>query len=707
MSPNSHFLKLADKAPVHTRRLELLAVGFAFIALVPCQTASGSSSWSAPNSKLIQPSDDSQPQTPPVDLTKASIEDLMNMEVTTVSKKEEKISRIPAAIFVVTSEDIRRSGANNIPDVLRMVPGLDVAQMNANTWAISARGLNGEFSNELLVLLDGRNVYTPTFGGVFWDVLDVPLEDIQRIEVIRGPRGLIWGANAVNGVINIITKKAGETKDAMISSGGGNVDQGFGTLQYGGSAGNTTDYRIYSKYLNQDHAPSVSGQNGGDGWHLLDSGFRTDSALSAKDTLSVEGGMYAGREGDPSTTLPSIASPGPVDVELTVNLSGGFLQGVWNHTFSDRADSTLRVSYDTYTRNDQLGETRRLGDIEFRNHLLWGSRQDLIWGLEYSNTLSDSHGDSFVSLNPNHQELQEFSAFVQDEIAVVPDRAYLTVGTRLIDSYYSGWGLMPTARTTYELNTRNMVWAAVSRALRTPDAIDTSVRLDFAGIPGPGGTPVLVAEIGNPHVQSEALLAYECGYRATISDKLSIDLAAFYNDYTHQETLEPAPPFFETVPAPPHLVIPSTYENLEVAHGQGAEVFANWNINDRWTISSGYAVERLHAETLPGSQDATTPLEDQGSTPDVQAQLRSHLQVFKTLEWDVSTYFVDRVALNNIPSYTRVDTGLSWRCKKELSLSLVGQNLLRDHHLEFIDPTGASRSTEIKRSAYAKLTWQF
>jgi iron complex outermembrane recepter protein len=648
------------------------------------------------------------PRTPPQgDLTTASIEDLMDMEVTSVSKKEQKISRAPAAIFVITSEDIRRSGANNIPDVLRMVPGMDVAQINAFTWAISARGLNGEFANQLLVLVDGRNVYTPTTAGVFWDVVDLPLEDIERIEVIRGPGGSIWGANAVNGVINIITKKAGETKGTVAVAGGGNLDQGSGTLQYGGSAGQGTDYRIYSKYLNQDHFPDAAGQNGGDGWHLLEGGFRTDSTLSAKDNLSVEGDVYTGREGDPSTTLPLITSPGLVDVELNVNLSGGFVQGVWNHTFSERADTTLRASYDSYERSDQLDETRRTGDIEFRNHLTLGNRQDFIWGLEYSNTVSDSDGNLFVSLNPNHSDLQAFSAFVQDEITVIPDRFYFTAGTKLIRSYYGGWALLPTARATYALNTHNMMWAAVSRALRTPAATDTTVRLNFAGFPGPGGEPAVAAEIGNPNVKGEPLIAYEFGYRAMVGTKLSIDLAAFYSDYPHQETLEPTTPFFETSPSPPHLVIPTTPENLENATGQGAEIFANWKITDRWTISPGYAVERIHAYSLPGSQDTADPLEDQGSSPNVQAQLRSHFQISKALDWNVSTYFVDRLVLNNIPSYTRVDTGLSWRWKAGLSLSLAGQNLLRDHHLEFIDPTGASRSTEIKRGAYAKVTWQF
>jgi iron complex outermembrane receptor protein len=225
------------------------------------------------------------------DLTQVSLENLMNIEVTSVSKKEQKLSRTAAAIFVITQEDIQRSGATNIPDVLRMVPGMDVAQIDGNTWAISARGLNGEFSNELLVMVDDRNVYTPTFGGVFWDVVDFPLENIERIEVIRGPGGSVWGANAVNGVINIITKKASETRGALIVAGGGNLDQGFDTVRYGGSLVKGTDYRVYAKYLNQDHLPDLTGQNGADGWHMQRAGFRTDSVLSSKDALMFRGDL--------------------------------------------------------------------------------------------------------------------------------------------------------------------------------------------------------------------------------------------------------------------------------------------------------------------------------------------------------------------------------------------------------------------------------
>jgi iron complex outermembrane receptor protein len=291
------------------------------------------------------------PQQASADLTTKSLEDLMNVEVTSVSKDEQKLSRTASAIFVITAEDISRSGATNIPDLLRMVPGMNVAQINANTWAISVRGFNGEFSNKLLVLVDGGTVYTPTFGGVYWDVLDIPLDDIERIEVIRGPGGTIWGANAVNGVVNIITKKAADTRGALLVAGGGSLDQGFGTAQYGSSLGHDTNYRVYAKYFNQAELPGLAGQIGGDGWHLLSGGFRLDSALSPNDTLSIQGNLYRGDERSPTQILTSLTSSTLQNVDPTVNLSGDVFQLDWNHVFSARSQTNLQVSYDDYKRD--------------------------------------------------------------------------------------------------------------------------------------------------------------------------------------------------------------------------------------------------------------------------------------------------------------------------------------------------------------------
>ncbi|MGB8524826.1 MAG: TonB-dependent receptor [Candidatus Acidiferrales bacterium] len=647
------------------------------------------------------------PQQNSTDLTTKSLEDLMNVQVTSVSKNEQTLSRTASAIFVITAEDIARSGAMNIPDLLRMVPGMDVAQINAHTWAISARGFNGEFSNELLVLVDGRTVYVPTFGGVFWDVLDMPLDDIERIEVIRGPGGTIWGANAVNGVVNIITKKAADTHGALIVAGGGTLDQGFGTAQYGGALGKNTDYRVYSKYLDQSQLPAIAGQLGGDSWHLLSGGFRIDSTLSPRDTLDVQGSFYRGNEGNPSRILASVTSPGLEEVDPKVDLSGGYLQLAWNHTFSARSDTTLQISYDSFGRNDTLAENRYTLNLDFQHHIEWGQRQIIIWGLDYRYSSSQTHGSLIISLNPADLTTQIAGSFVQDEIALSPDRLYLTIGTKLEHDYYTGFVLLPSARIAWQPNNHLMFWAAVSRAARTPASLDISERLNFAGFPGANGVPVLIGQVGNPHFKNEDLTAYEAGIRNTILKRLSIDFAAFYGDYTHQETAEPAPPVFETAPAPPHLFIPTVFENLLHGESHGLEVAANWKVTDRWTLSPGYAFEQIHMHLDPSSQDTTSVSPAQGSSPVNSGQLRSHFIFPHNMSWDTSAYFVGRLNDPKIPSYTRVDTGLTWHYREGLSISVVGQNLVRDHHLEFIEPTGATVSTLIKRSAYAKVTWRF
>jgi iron complex outermembrane recepter protein len=644
-------------------------------------------------------------QTKQADLTDLSLEDLMNTKVTSVSKTEQKISRTASAIFVISSTDIVRSGATNIPDLLRMVPGVDVAQIDANTWAISARGLNGRFSNKLLVLLDGRTVYTPTFGGVFWDVLDLPLEDIERIEVIRGPGGTIWGANAVNGVINIITRRAAETRGGMVVAGGGNLDQGFGTAQYGNSMGASTDYRAFAKYFNQDHLPGPAGSDGADGWHVLRAGFRTDSRLSARDTISLEGDMYTGREGVPGSFLPSVVSV-LQNVDSEAPLSGGFLNAVWDHAFSARAGTSLQVSFDRYKRDDVLMEKRGTFEIAFGHHFGWGERQDIVWGANYRNSDSDTHGNLSFSLNPADVNMQLFSAFLQDEIALVPDKLYLTIGSKLDHNYYTGLNLFPSARVAWIPSTRHMFWAAISRADRTPAETDASDRINFAGFQGPGG-PTLVALVGNPRIQNEGLIAYEAGYRTTILHDLSMDLAAYYGRYDHEETTEPAPPFFESSPAPPHQVLPVTYQNLMHGEAHGFEVAANWKVTDRWTLSPGYAFEQIHMHLDPASKDPGEVFDAQGTSPVNSAQLRSHAALQHGVAWDVSGYFVDRLKNGAAPSYTRLDTGLTWRWTEGLAVSVVGQNLLRDRHLEFTDNLGSVRSTLVKRSVYAKFTWQF
>jgi iron complex outermembrane receptor protein len=635
------------------------------------------------------------------DLSERSIEDLMNIAVTSVSKTAQTLSRTASAVFVINEDNIRNSGATNIPDLLRMVPGMDVAQINSSTWAISARGFNNRFSNELLVMVDGRSAYTPTFGGVFWEVLDLPLEDIERIEVIRGPGGSIWGANATNGIINIITKKASETQKALIVGGGGNVDQGFGTLQYGGKMGGS------AKYLNQGRLPDATGGNANDAWNAFRSGFRLDAALSAKDTLSVQGDLYDGRENSDEGFLPSITSSGTQLRQARLTLSGGFLQSIWNHVSSPRSDTSLHVSYDHYSRPDQLGEKRDTLSADFQHHYLWGQRQTIVWGLGARFSASRADGSLFITLNPPYVDNGLYGLFAEDEIALAKNRLYLTAGTKVEHDDYTGVNPIPSVRMAWTINQQHMLWGAVSRALRTPSDTDVAIRLNFGGFQAPNGTPVVASLFGNPHFKSEESIAWEMGYRTTVVRHLSIDLSAYYNTYSKQETTEPEAPFFEAMPAPPHLVLPVTYQNLMHGEAHGLEIAANWKVTDRWMLSSGYAFEQIHMYLDATSQDKQAVGETDESAPVHTAQLRSHLALPHSLAWDSSAYFTSRLGDPHVASYTRLDSGLTWQWKEGISLSLVGQNLLQAEHLEFIDANASVQSALIKRGGYAKFTWHF
>jgi iron complex outermembrane receptor protein len=486
------------------------------------------------------------------DLTNQSLEDLMNTQVTSVSKKEQKLSRTASAIFVISQEDIRRSGATNIPDLLRMVPGMDVAQINGSTWAISARGFNQQFSNKLLVTIDGRSVYTSTFAGVFWDTMDYPLEDIERIEVIRGPGGPIWGANAVNGVVNIITKKAGDTKGALLVGGGGSVQQEFGLAQYGGKLNSGTDYRIYTKYFDQAQMRDLTGQKGADDWHAFRTGFRLDSQVSAKDNLMIEGDLSVIREGEFGFFLPSVTSPSLIPVPEEIATTNSSFETVWQHVFSPRSDTKLQASFDRHFRDDPLNpEVRDTLDFEFQHHLALGQRHDLIWGLGYRFTPDHIEDSLTVGMNPDTRNLQVFTAFIQDEFAWVPDRFYLTVGTKFEHNDYSGFEIMPTLRATWTPSTRQMFWAAISRDLRAPSRDDTDLVVNVGSTIAPGGAITLTRFVGNPKFKDERLIAYEAGYRTMVSDHLSFDLAAFFNHYDRVQTTEPSISFFENNPPPP------------------------------------------------------------------------------------------------------------------------------------------------------------
>jgi iron complex outermembrane receptor protein len=646
------------------------------------------------------------PQQKPADLTERSLKDLMNIEVTSVSKKQEKLAHTAAAIFVITAEDIRRSGATNIPDLLRMVPGLDVAQVNGSSWAVSSRGFNDQVADKLLVLIDGRTVYSPLFNGVFWDVQEVPLENIERIEVIRGPGAAIWGANAVNGVINIISKTASETQGALITGGGGTHDRGFGMAQYGGTLGGETTYRVDSENASLNHLTNLAGQNGDDGWDVYRAGFRVDSKLGAKDSLTIQGDGYTGSEGEVVAAVTSLVLPQPQVLDLRQNIGGWDILSRWDRAFSPTSQTTLQVYFDRTNRGDATyGEGRDTFDIDFQHHITWGKRQDIVWGLGFRSTSDSIRGSFRVFFTPSAVTDLLFSSFVQDEIAIRPGSLYLTLGTRLDHNPDTGFGVEPSASLAWLANDKTTFWTSISRALGTPSR-KQDVRFNEAILPDPGGPPILESVFGFKQ-KDEAILATEIGYRTQISEHLSLDLTGFYNSYTNIESSAVGALFVEADPAPMHLVLPIFLANMLHGEGYGAEVVANWKPISRWTLSPGFSYLQLHLHHDPTSTDTTTAAAAEGSSPREQAQLRSHVEMTSRWAWDTSVYFVGRLPALQIPSYTRLDAGLTWRLRERLSFSVAGQNLLQGHHVEFSSSSQIVLSSLVKRSVYAKIVWRF
>ena len=647
-------------------------------------------------------------QSTQTDLTSLQIEDLMNVDVTSASKKEQKMSRVPAAIFVITQEDIRRSGATNIPDLLRMVPGLEVAQVTPSIWAISARGFNSQYSNKLLVLIDGRTVYTPLFSGVYWDAQDVPLDSIDRIEDIRGPGATVWGANAVNGVINIMTKIARQTPGGMATSEGGTLDHGAGIVRYGGRIGARGAYRAFADgfeigpFLTPDH------QNAQDDWYRFHGGFRVDEEVSAKDSLTMEGEAVRGNAGEMVTTIVSLQPPVNANLDLRDRFSGWNVLGRWKRVLSPGSETTLQAYFDRSNRGDTTyGYGLNTFDVDFQHHGVWRRRQDFVWGLGYRVNSDNSAREFRFSVNPQALNYQIFSSFVQDEIALRPDHLYVSVGTKLEHDYFNGFNLQPTARVTWAPEGRDMVWAAVSGAQRSPSRGETGFRDNEAVYPGPDNLPILISVFGNPAQRNEHLIATEAGFRRAWTDRLSFDSALFFNQYQDLRSGEPGATRLEADPPPVHLLMPITIANLLHGETHGIEAFASLKLADRWTLSPGYTFLTMHLHRNATGLDVGTGPETEGGIPNQQAQLRSNVNLPWHWEWTTSAYFVGQLAAPKIASYTRLDVNLVWHPSDKMSLGVVGQNLLQGLHQEYSDSVLTVTPSLVRRSAYARLTWRF
>jgi iron complex outermembrane recepter protein len=633
---------------------------------------------------------------PASDLTSRSLTELMDIEVRSPSRTPQKLSQVAAAVYVITQEDIRRSGATTIAEALRMSPGLDVARIDSSRWAISSRGFNDFFANKLLVLMDGRSVYTPLFSGVFWDVQDTMLEDIEQIEVIRGPGAAMWGANAVNGVINIITKNSADTQGGLISGGTGTEELGFGSVRYGGKIAEGLTYRAYVKYFNRDDFKLPNG--GGDAadeWDMFRGGFRSDWKISDGNSVRLQGDAYSGTTGQdvkvPLPPAPLAPPPWPI-VTLTGRgkVAGGNVLGSYQHVFSDSSDLTLQTYYDRTERTDQVHqEFRDTYDLDFQHRFELGERQEFIWGLGYrlsTDKLSRGLGAiQTIGFVPAERRDQLFSAFAQDVIKLHEDDLKFTLGTKVEHNSYTGWEIQPNARLIWEPSERHSIWAAVSRAVRTPARFEHTIQGFFTQNGQSGGI------FGNPNYESEELTAYEIGYRVQPNKRVSFDLAGFINDYENLRVFA-----FSGLGVTP--------QNVGSAETYGGELGANFKVTEQWRLFAGYTFLKmqLHSQTR-FAVGAETP---ERESPQHQVQVRSYYDLPWNLELDAAVYYVDSLAARTVPGYTKLDLRLGWRPKQNFELSIVGQNLLDSRHPEFGEGFLVS-PTEIERSVYAKATWRF
>lgn len=647
-----------------------------------------------------------QDQPAPGELTELSLEQLMNIDVTSVSKKEERLFDAPAAIYVLTNEDIRRSGATTIPEALRMVPGLEVAQIDANKWAITARGFNTLFANKLLVLIDGRSVYTPFFSGVYWDVQDVMLEDIDRIEVIRGPGATLWGANAVNGVINITTKSAKETQGVLATTGFGSHEQGFGAARYGGKIGDTLHYRVYAKYFNRENFVDLQGRDAPDDWDMIRGGFRFDWALAERDNVTLQGDLYDGDVGGTENAL-SFTPPFSRVRRVDEDTLGGNVIGRWTHTLSERSSTSLQLYYDRTEREFTFRERRDTYDVDFQHDIAFGERHAVVWGLGYRLTSDDLRPltGTLGSLDPSSRNDQLFSLFAQDQIRLIPERLALTLGSKFEHNDYSGFEVQPSIRLVWTPSQRHTVWGAVSRAVRTPSRVEENFRLTTAVIPLPDGLPSSIDLFGNRDLKAEELMAYELGYRMQPLDRLSVDIAAFYNVYDDLSSIEPGVPAFTFTPVP-HLSIPLIFKNK--AHGEtyGVEVASTLVATEWWRLMAGYTWLEMQLHKTPGSL-ASGVTDPERQSPHNQFNFRSFIDLPWRLQFDTMLYYVDNLPAFGTSSYFRLDLRLGWQPTEQLDFSLVGQNLNNRRHDEFGQVLGSGAPSEIERSVYGKITWKF
>jgi iron complex outermembrane recepter protein len=627
-----------------------------------------------------------------IDYFDLTLEQLMDTKILTVSKKNETLADAPAAIYVVTSEDIVRSGVTNIPDALRMVPGMVVASSDSNSWAISIRGFNSTLANKLLVLIDGRTIYNPVFGGVLWEAHELLLADIARIEVIRGPGGTLWGANAVNGVINIITKHSRETQGNLVSALYGNEEQGTLSMRKGGTLGDDSFYRVYSKAFKRDSSYHSIRDDNQDQWDGIRGGFRADWG----DKFTFQGDAYR-NETKQRTNDYFLIPPYSRVEDVTVVYDGVNLLGRWTDKYDDGAQLTFQSYLDWARRNEPFNfiDDRTIYDADLQYNFAPWSAHEFVTGAGFRYLRDNKTGNNNVAFSPKRRQDNLYNAFVQDKITLAPERWYLTLGAKFEHNDFSGSEVQPNIRLQWHPSENQILWGAISRAVRTPTPLESDLTRTLATVPN-----VRAAFVPNDNFKSEELTAYELGYRNQLSSAISIDLSAFYNDYDHLATYGiQAPVLVVNNVDPPHFLLPFMFANDMKGTSDGVEATLNWIVNQNLKTALNYSFLHMSLTAVDPAQEGGEKL-----YPTHQGGIKVFWNMGVGWTLDTLVSYVDNLPAGEVDAYTRLDINLSKQLTKTVRFNLAGQNLLEKTHREFatLDDLNAG---EIERSLFAKITW--
>jgi iron complex outermembrane receptor protein len=637
------------------------------------------------------------------DLKQLSLEQLAQTEITSTAKEPVLAFQTPAATGVMTSAEIRRSGARNIPDLLRLIPGVEVGQIDSNEWAVGVRGFQGKLSRSVLVMIDGRSVYTPLFAGVYWEMQDVMIEDIDRIEIIRGPGGTIWGSNAVNGVINIITKNSRDTHGTLVSVGAGNWQQGFVNLRYGGG-NDRLSYRLWGKGFAHGPQHHSDGRDFDD-WRRGQAGFRVDWSSGGRDALTIQGDGYTAAAGQ-LLRLNFYSPPSNPVVDENKRFNGQNVMASWRRVLSSGSDIQLNTYFDrTWRRELNYQETRNTFDVDFIHHLGLG-RHSLTWGLGTRVSPSSfTQTVPTVDFIPHKQTYNIFSAFVQDELPLVTDRLNLTVGTKLERTTFSDFNYQPSVRLAWTPNEQHTIWGAVTRAVRTASRIEDGFR--FTALLSPGTlaapTPLYVRLIGDGNFKTEELMGYEFGYRNYISSHGFLSFALFHNRYDDLLSVDSRPIEPEATPTPAHQVLPLDLRNGITAQSTGGEIASLWDVREWMRLRTSYSYVYLNAFRDVGSNDASTVRQLEGDTPRHKVVIQDSITLPKSFELNLTYRYVSAVPNQAVRAYSTADFRIGKALNPHFEVELVGRNLLQPFHNEYGGTPGPL--VGIRRSGFVALTW--